>query len=128
MIIEDYCSYEVAKLLKEKGFDERCRSWYSYYGDSYDSHEEGCKMCNSDCIKNTFMAPTQAMAMKWLREVHGLFVSIGNDDLDYNWQIFDINDRTKDLDPTCLTESYAGYRKYEQACEAAIKYCLEHLI
>lgn len=24
MISEDYCSYEVAKLLKEKGFDEFC--------------------------------------------------------------------------------------------------------
>lgn len=27
MITEDYCSYELSKLLKEKGFDE-----FSYYG------------------------------------------------------------------------------------------------
>jgi len=65
--------------------------------------------------------------MKWLREVHGLFISIGNDDLNYNWQIFDIKNRTKDLDPTCLTESYAGYRKFEQACEAACIYALKNL-
>jgi hypothetical protein len=51
-ITEDYVSFEIAKLLKEKGFNERYRSWYAYYGDSYDFHEEGCKMCNSDCIKN----------------------------------------------------------------------------
>lgn len=27
-ITEDYCSFEVAKLLKEKGFDEACRAVY----------------------------------------------------------------------------------------------------
>ena len=28
MITEDYCSYEVAKLLKEKGFNEPCRAYW----------------------------------------------------------------------------------------------------
>ena len=27
-ITEDYVSFEVAKLLKEKGFDEKCLRWY----------------------------------------------------------------------------------------------------
>ena len=28
MITEDYISFEVAKILKEKGFDERCSGFY----------------------------------------------------------------------------------------------------
>lgn len=29
MTREDYCSYEVAKLLKEKGFNEECFALYN---------------------------------------------------------------------------------------------------
>lgn len=32
MIAEDYVSFEVAKLLKEKGFNEPCRAIYSPKG------------------------------------------------------------------------------------------------
>ena len=133
-ITEDYVSFETAKLLKEKGFNGDTASCYiledsthhimsdkvvqNEYYESQDSNEHG----------HLIQAPTLQMVMKWLREVHGLFISIGNDDLDYNWQIFDIKNRTKDLDPTCLTDSYGGYRKYELACTLAIKYCLENLI
>ncbi len=125
MITEDYVSFETAKLLKEKGFPQSTfRCHYIIDGNShYKKFENRCGFGDYDII-----APTLAVAMKWMREVHGLFISIGNDDLDYGWQIFDIKNRTKDLDPTCLTDSYAAYIKYEAACEAAIKYCLENLI
>ena len=65
MITEDYVSFETAKLLKEKGFEERIRSWYDNNGVF---HEEGCRMSNSDCLPPTVMAPTLQMVMKWLRE------------------------------------------------------------
>lgn len=32
MITEDYVSFETAKLLKEKGFDEKCQKVYMYTG------------------------------------------------------------------------------------------------
>lgn len=32
MIKEAYCSFEVSKLLKEKGFDAQCRAAYTDYG------------------------------------------------------------------------------------------------
>ena len=126
MITEDYVSFEIAKLLKEKGFDCLCHSYFRKDNPNNLVKET----CGANWNDTPFCTsrPTLQMAMKWLREVHGLFISIGNDDLDYNWQIFDIKNRTKDLDPTCLTESYAGYRKYEEACEAAVRYCLENLI
>ena len=58
MIKEAYCSHEVSKLLKEKGFDEDCKRYYDpiillttlYYGMSF------CK--NSDMKENEVTAPT----------------------------------------------------------------------
>ena len=125
MIEEQYVSFETAKLLKEKGVDASDIDAYFpfvYYADG--------KMDFYDDDNPIFVceAVTQQMAMRWLREVYGLFISIGNDDLNYNWQILDVKNRTNDFDPTCLTESYAGYESYEEACEAAIKCCLEHLL
>lgn len=73
-------------------------------------------------------APTQAMAMAWLREVHGIFIVIDNDDLDFNWQCYDLINKDDALDPKVLSDSYAGYKTYEEAVEAALKYTLEKLI
>ena len=32
IITEDYCSFEVSKLLKDKEFDAECRAAYTNYG------------------------------------------------------------------------------------------------
>lgn len=113
MILEDYCSYEVAKLLKEKGFDEPCT--------------ELNKLCLRDGEKPVLKV-THQKAMKWMREVYGIFIAINNDDLDFNWQCYDLINRGSTLDPKILSESYAGYKTYEQAVEAALKYVIENLI
>ena len=125
MIKEAYCSYEVSKLLKEKGFNEPIRCWYDNF---QDFHKEGVIMSNTDCLPPTIMCPTHQMTMRWLREVHGIFIAINNDDLDFNWQCYDLINRENTLDPKILSESYAGYKTYEEAVEAALKYTLENLI
>jgi hypothetical protein len=69
--------------------------------------------------------------MKWLREVHKLSVrprydevEDGKEHLYYVW-FFDI----LSMNPyKTLVEPGQGYSTYEEACEAAIKYCLEKLI
>ena len=135
MITEDYVSFETAKLLKEKGFDESTSMVYMPYGDL-------CKLNRYDSIRNSnynditknyfeYTAPTLQMAMKWLREVHNLVVSVEPEintdselDLFYVFKIFEIKDTLTQL-------IYNGYElcdSYEQACEMAIKYCLENLI
>ena len=64
MIKEAYCSFEVAKLLKEKGFNEPCRAVY----------EEEILRINTLCdyhnseLSSYVCAPTLQMAMNWLRE------------------------------------------------------------
>ena len=129
MIAEDYVSFETAKLLKEKGFNAKCNKCYAYFADD-DIRCLNLKYPKpaQSLIANRHPCITLQMAMKWLREVHELFISIGNDDLDYNWQIFDIKNRDENLDPICKSESYGGICSYEIAVEEAIKYCLEHLI
>ena len=78
MITEDYCSYGIAKLLKEKGFNEPCRA---YWDDQpkLDMHTlffsvEPIK--NSEQIANNTSCPTHQMAMKWLREIHNICITI----------------------------------------------------
>ena len=70
MITEDYVSFETAKLLKEKGFNEGCRAHYGTDGSfSYEKYEveaSGCEM------HNAILAPTLQMAMKWLRNTFHL--------------------------------------------------------
>lgn len=120
MITEDYVSFETAKLLKKKGFDEGCIYVYRHDGseDIWDADKEDIA-----CQK-----PTLQMTMKWLREVHKLCISITpqvtDDDGDGGclWQ-FAI---TSHLEP--LSVSLELYEQYEEACEAAIQYCLENLI
>ena len=115
-ITEDYVSFEIAKLLKEKGFHEVCKCQYGRHGDiSWTS-------CNNGNV-TTFARPTLQMAMKWLREVNKLFIEIKMSKNTFLWgyRVSISNGST-----SCLHAN--NFNKYEEACEAAIKYCLENLI
>lgn len=122
MITEDYVSFETAKLLKEKGFKIPYDSFRGVYingifkrlnpgdGYGYNLGDEIVDVCSLQ------------MAMKWLREVHGLHVDI--DPLEGNWCT-----KIVELEDLCeVDRGIALYGTYEEACETAIKYCLEKLI
>ena len=137
MITEDYCSFKIAKLLKEKGFEIDTNKDYWKIGEDgtmYFMSSIGAYTSNPNNEyafyrpENSYPCPTHQKAMKWLREVHGIFIAINNDDLDFNWQCYDLINRDGTLDPKILSESYAGYKTYEQAVEAALKYALKNLI
>ena len=116
MITEDYVSFETAKLLKEKEFHEDCKCQYGRGGSiSWTS-------CNNGNV-TTFARPTLQMTMKWLREVHGLIISIEFQIIcpTWKWRIYIKSSNDKHTD-------FQHYNKYEEAVEAAIKYCLENLI
>lgn len=75
MITEDYVSYKTAKLLKEKGFDEKCRQYY--YKDNLIHSRSG--VCNEELnnykeVGEGWSAPTLQMAIKWLEETHHILV------------------------------------------------------
>lgn len=135
MITEDYVSFEIAKLLKEKGFDAKCHSYYypCHYPDgSIQYHKD----MGATTIKNGsfyriyslktlpeghYLAPTLQMTMKWLRKVHNIDISV-TPDRKTGYSVLIFKDKRLPFD------TLDSYSIYEEACESAIKYCLDNLI
>ena len=128
-ITEDYCNFENAKLLKDKGFySEDCFAFYrengeigflQTFGDIADYDSETC-----------VIAPTLQMAMKWLREKHNIVVEpFIRENAEYVWFIHRIETMfNKKYLVFCWGSKNNKYERYELACEAAINYCLKNLI
>lgn len=122
---EDYVSFETAKLLKEKGFDEGCIMWYEDDDCLVSTNDDYGLQSNSDHISKYFeySAPTLQMAMKWLREVHNIFIQIELYSKHNNY-CFELFQNTHRL----MVEKCEVYNSFEETCEAAIEYCLTNLI
>lgn len=89
MTTEDYVSFETARLLNEKGFDVYVHSFYDA-DDMPAQHNEALWDWNLKKENYRFSAPTLQMAMKWLREVHKIFISIQQHiDMSYVWYIYE---------------------------------------
>lgn len=140
MIEERYVSFETAKLLKEKGFDEKC--CYRYYND-WLSHETkleniAIKHYGTERLNNTSLesyngahweyisAPTQQMAMDWLIENKKLHVFIECIDLIEVGYIYIAKILNLKTWEEIKIDDY-DYRLGEM-CDTAIKYCLTNLI
>lgn len=133
MINEDYCSYEVAKLLKEKGFDEPVQYFYKF-----DSKElyRGTIFTNTQIGYKFYNAPTHQMAMKWLRE-KGLHINVSisydySEDADGNivdkWTFWLFEIFSSFGGNLIYTEEVNEYDSYEEAVEAALKYSLINIV
>lgn len=136
MITEDYVSFETAKLLKQKGFDEPCESAYTENGQYLLSCYKGIsgrRIKNSESLNFSYsvVAPTLQMALKWLREVHKLFIFIStwlkhkDGTVQYYYEIRNLND--EDFE-TLYDYTSKELNSFEKVAEASIKYCLEKLI
>lgn len=117
MITENYVSFEVAKLLKEKGFNEGCSNTYNIYNGFMSYSNYNIKSFDIWC-------PTLQMTMKWLRELFNIHISLTptfTEDAPYwyNASIYQVEAhrfRNKHF--------REHFNTYEQACESAITYCL----
>lgn len=121
-IEENYVSFETAKLLKEKGFNEETRKYYPVKGDATGRLMDGSEYPHNHS-QVQICAPTLQMATKWLREKHNFHIWVEpNHDKEglYNAHV--------KVGWWLNNWGGVGYNTYEKACEAAIKYCLEHLI
>ena len=120
MITEDYCSFELSKLLEEKGFDVELQCY------SYDAvTKENVDIYWQKNINGLLPRCTHQMAMKWLREVHRKYIDIryNNQNEEYRFIVFTM---VKDKPIDFIHSEY--YDTYEEAIEAALKYTLENLI
>lgn len=122
---EDYVSYEVARLLKEKGFNWDC---ITYYIDSKPNNVQYSMLFenNTTWEERCCSAPTHQMTMAWLREVHNInidIVPIWNRNR-WEYQIFIVTPATSQRPYVANTL----YLDYEEAAGEALKYSLENLI
>jgi hypothetical protein len=142
MIEETYCSYKVSNLLQEKGFNQECFAKYAKetcierYYDDYRERMLSWEINPGELIipsidrdryeiyGTTISAPTHQMALKWLREIHGIDIIIKITNLvgenrKYYCMIYDKNNNSYIIDL---------FNSYEETEEAALKACLEKLI
>jgi len=133
MIVEDYVSFETAKLLKEKGFDEPCHClWNNPHGTPYNSID--CMMTtyediDPEVVHHWYLCPTLQMAIKWLREKHLIFFDIFHiiGDIE-DGEEFQIGVYEKTSTDTYTWKNWIKGETYEKTYEKAIQYCLENLI
>ena len=115
MITEDYVSFETAKLLREKGMDESCFKHY-------------VQKNNNDRTSEAVTVCTLQMAMKWLRKIHNLYIQTeitSWPQKGYFVKIYLYKDWYNNFEEIPFVDHK---KSYEEACEVAIKYCLEKLI
>lgn len=143
---EDYCSFEVSKLLKEKGFE-----WYyndsdpeNEYGDgkhSYFTHRQSGKShaishlyadTNQNIQQYTDLklpAPTHSLAIKWVRENFGIHVCgcmFSITTKKYSWEIWD--DKKEKVYSYKDNSDEWDINTPEESTEAALLYTLQNLI
>ena len=127
MIKEDYVSFETAKRLKEKGFDESTTSQYLVYGIHYGEIGEYNITDRSRNPENYIPAPTLQMAMKWLRDEKGIaIIPIIHSILDYEKFLWDIKIAVAKTNET-FSQGWV-YENPENGYDWAVRYCLENLI
>ncbi len=138
MIKEAYCSFEVSKLLREKGFDENCSHFYESslnYLEKVIVNNGYFK--NSELIEGTVTAPSHQTAMAWLREEKNLIITIDYD----RYPVISDEDEDKtiigysyNIQTKGNPEDYYGmtgdfvHNSYEEVVEAALLYVLKNII
>ena len=126
-ITEDYCSFEIAKLLKEKGFDIPTENFYDNTGKNLKDMKTiyggipdfGEVNWNDNPFVSvgfpkfiTFSKPTQSLVLKWLREVHKLYIYAkpywpqGDMRNKMSWQGFIVDLNTINGDSQCYADSF----------------------
>lgn len=125
---EAYCSYEISKLLKKKGFNEK--TLYHYTNCDVLQHNIVYNQYKNSEMLNACSAPTHQMAMAWLREKHNIcIIQYPDKENGYEAVLYDIKNNVEIVLQSFGVYGIHIYKKiYEDAVESAIKYCLENLI
>ena len=150
MIKEAYCSFEVSKLLKEKGFpqllgDDGCVNRIPYYCSNGNLWTGDIGLLRQRYFHEA-SAPSHQMALEWLREEKNIVIEINLQDYMTTengklkkWYSYTIWTFIQLLGEKGLEDSRFNERTfwqenvemgqtYEEAVEAALKFCLTKLI
>lgn len=140
-------NFEIAKLLKEKGFDEISSNFYTNprckmfgideHGRYYPIKNKAKSLWISGNAatldsKHVYYAPTIAEVVMWLYEKHGIWIVInphkGEDDLGKPFMEFD--PEVWSFTNKCILHNtkLLYFNSPEEAYEAAIEYVLNNLV
>jgi hypothetical protein len=117
----------IAKLLKEKGFDELVNNYTSERDGNYFSNEkQTISYKNYNEIGGSYSRPTIAQVVMWLNEKHGIWVVV-NIDIQNRWyfELFNLKDKRN---AEILIDDEYWFNLPTEAYEAAIDYVLTNLI
>lgn len=128
MIEESYVSFDTAKLLKEVGFGLSCRGVYvtdrtGYYEfREYDNKQTTDDLCwnTEDGFQYEYLAPTQALAARWLREVHRIHIFSNYFFEDGRW-FYVIVDLKESHEVRAIHPDIRSYQSNEEALEAGLQ-------
>jgi hypothetical protein len=142
MIHEEICTYEVAKLAKEKGFNCKVYNYYQatkHYCETLrgiELHSVCWKLETDDCYsrynegsEDIISAPTQSLLHRWLRKEKALYIQITLWEKGWYYDIwaFEYYEEEKEYAAKMLHQS-SDFATYELALEDALKYSLENLV
>ena len=121
MIEESYVSFDTARMLKEAGFDVEC-DWFYINDGSVDTGIVVRSTSTRDHNMTTGFSsrPTQALAARWLREEHHIFIMLTPVIEGWMYDLFDLKKHQYILcNEDAMTESYEV--AFETALREAIK-------
>lgn len=119
---DQYVTYDTAKALKDKGFNEHVYRIIWKHGDKIRTVASLEKVCNFDLdIDGMYSCPTHQMVLSWLRETYHLFIEVSLGMSLGGVYRFDYSV----LDGNCkyIRKAFTG-TTYENATEKAIQDCL----
>lgn len=117
MIEESYVSFDTARMLKEAGFEANLKTRYvEEEKDEWAFWESGTKRSDYNYFDDTIACPTQALAARWLREVHNIFIQLNPTFDGWLLDLFDLKKHQY-----ILTNKNANADSYEQALEDGLQ-------
>ena len=122
-ITEDYCSFEVSKLLKEKGFTPE-----NWKGKVFVDGQEQEYFAHWHMHGKEFICrPTHALAIKWIRENFKIHIWLDNNAFGYIWRTNNASELPWEGDKrnNLNGEIDKEHEKPEDAVEAALLYTLK---
>lgn len=112
-------SFKLAKLLKEKGFDEYCKLCVED-GDEKPFPFDSGNIMHRNSLHPYYSAPTIAEVIMWLYEKYKIWISVGFDTKKW-FEVITLLDK----DDIIIQNEYDSPT---EAYEAGIEYCLTKLI
>jgi hypothetical protein len=129
---EELITIKTAILLKNKGFDIPCLSYYdgSDMVATQANNPFDLKNYNSRKGSTLRSAPTQTLVQKWLREKHNIFIICTQnfywDGVNHLVQVFKYNpEKERCYEGTMLYGDNGEFESYEVSLEFGLKLALE---